>query len=184
VGMKNRLWGIPAIALYFYIATVLVGYGYISYFNLPSNFISASLSDNIIFFFQLFEVGKYAIGLISWWVWFIASVGALFIFFLCHFSKPWRVFFGVVGTLLFFTLLWRSYDLGGTTATNTTNFLVPSADCPLASGGRYIIPTILDTQAVLVSIDENNKMTGKFLVRDLTVLPCTLELKNVGRVTK
>jgi hypothetical protein len=123
-------WGIPAIAVYFYTATVLTGYGYASYFNIPSNFVSASLSDNIIYFFQLFIVGQYEIGLLRWWAWLIVFLVVVFITLLYFFHAFWRVFISILGTIIFFLILGGFYNFGRIIAANNTLFWMPSASCP------------------------------------------------------
>jgi hypothetical protein len=185
--MKNwngLFWGIPAIALYFYSATVLTEYGYTSYFNIPSSFISASLSDNIIYFFQLFTVGKYEMGLMRWWAWIIVLFALVFILFLYYSHDFWRVLISVVGTVVFLLVLGGFYDFGKVVAASDATFWVTSASCPpIGSDARYVVPTSFGGQAVFIPIDQGNKMTGGFFVKNLADLPCKLEQRNIGKVT-
>lgn len=181
--LGNFLWSIPALAVYCYIATVLTEYGYASYFNIPANFVSASLSDNIIYFFQLFTAGKYEIGLMRWWAWLSLIGIIIFIAALYYSHSFWRKIFGFAGTVIFLLLLTGFYNFGNRIAANTTAFWVPSVSCaPIGSDSRYIIPALNESQAVFVPIDQDNKMTGGFLVKNTADLNCKLEYKTVGKV--
>ena len=182
--LSNLLWSIPALAVYFYTATVLTEYGYASYFKIPANFISASLSDNIIYFFQLFTAGKYGIGLIRWYTWLILGLIIVFIAFLYYSHHLWKKFFTLAGVIIFFLLLGGFFHFGEKLAANNAEFWVPASDCPpIGSDARYIIPSLNENVAVFVPIDQNNKMTGGFLVKNIADLPCKLEYKNIGKIT-
>jgi hypothetical protein len=183
--MRSRIWSIPAIALYFYVATILMEHGFVSYFNIPSSFISASLSDNIIYFFQLLTASKYAAGQIGLLMWIVVIATILVVLYLYHSHHFWRTILGYTGTVLFFlALLWGSYGLGGFIALNSTAFWTPSINCNFLNGDRYIIPAVFDTQSVLVLIDGENKITGEFLVKNLSDLGCAIEYKNIGKIKK
>jgi len=128
--MKSKVWSIPAIALYFYVATILYEYGAVSYFNIPASFISASLSDNIIYFFQLLTASKYAAGQIGLLMWIVVIAAVLSILYLYHSHYFWKTILGGAGTIIFFlVLLWGPYGLGKFVASQTTTFWTPSADC-------------------------------------------------------
>ena len=181
--MKKLLWSIPAIAVYFYTATVLTEYGFAGYFNVPSNFIEASLKDNIIYFYQLFILTKGVAGMVKWWSWAIIIVIALIIIVLCYLSSFARGWFTVMGTVVLFLVLMGFYNFGHFLAANTDTFLIPSASCPsIGQSTTYIIPVIDNGQAVLVPIDQNNNIIGGFLVKNLTDLSCGIEYKNVGLI--
>lgn len=181
---ENLLWSIPAIALYFYTATVLTEYGYASYFNIPSNYISASLSDNIIYFYQLLMAGQYAIGLVKWWLWIVLALIAIFIALLYFSNDFWRNYITLVGTVIFFLILIWFYNLGkGLGGVNAT-FWMPSASCPpIGTDSRYIVPISLGSDGIFIPINASNTMTGGFLVKDLTTLNCKLVQQTIGKVT-
>ena len=181
--MKRLLWSIPAIAIYFYTATVLTEYGFASYFGVSSNFIEASLKDNIIYFYQLFILTEGVAGMVKWWAWAIIGVAALIIVASCYLSSFARGWFTFCGTALLFFCLMGFYTFGHFLAANTDIFLVPLTNCPSASQDTiYIIPVIDNGQAVLVPINQNNNMIGGFLVKNLTDLSCGIEYKNIGLI--
>jgi hypothetical protein len=181
---ENLLWSIPAIALYFYTATVLMQYGYASYFNIPSNFISASLSDNIIYFFQLYAAAQYEVGFIRWWVWIVLGLIAIFIALLYFSNALWRKIISFAGTVIFFFMLLGFYSFGKSIGSLDTTFWMPSTSCPpIGSDARYIIPLSLGTDGVFVPIDQQNKMTGGFLVENLATLNCKLVQQPIGKIT-
>jgi hypothetical protein len=181
--MKKLLWSIPAIALYFYTATILTEYGFISYFNIPSNFISASLSNNIIFFYQFFIASADLAGATKWYVWLIVFVVSAVIMAICYFSKLWKGIFTTVATIGVILYLGSFYTLGKVIAINTTSFIVPSASCPpIGQDSSYIVPVIGNSEAVLVPINSSNTMTGGFLIKNLSDLNCKLEIKNIGKI--
>ena len=183
--MRGRVWSIPAIAAYFYVATILAEYGYNSYFGIPPDFVRASLSENIIYFFQLLTASKDALGQIGLLMWVVVVVVAAFIVFLYYYHWLFKTIFGAIGTGIFFLfLLWGSFNIGKGAAINTTYFWVLSPNCLFAeNGSEYIIPTISDSWVVLIPIDKQNTMKGGFLVRNINDIPCTLEYKNIGKIT-
>ncbi len=180
-GMKKLLWSIPAIAVYFYTATVLTNYGFISYFNIPSSFIDASLRDNIVFFYQLVTVYGSILSEMRWYVGAALGLAAGFIMLLCWYGNVWKGIFTTIGTVLLLLYLTTFFKLGGIIAAAQTSFLVPSSDCSV--GSSYIIPVINGNQAVLVPIDQNHKMTGGFLVKNTADLSCIIEQKDIGKIT-
>ena len=156
-----------------------------TYFNIPQSFVTASLSANIIFFYQLLNIGGYAVSHIGWLTWGVVISAIGLIFALYNYNNFWKWYVGAAGAFLFFTLLFGFYRLGGVIAANTTSFWVPSSDCALTKfGGRYAIPFMSDTQAVLIPIDQNNKMMGGILVKNLVDINCRIEQRTIGRITK
>lgn len=181
--MRSKMWSIPAIALYFYISTILYEYGEISHFNIPSSFISASLSDNIVYFFQLLTASKYAAGQIGLLMWIGVIAVVLFILYLYKSNYFWETILGGLGVVVFFSILfWGSYGLGKFVASQATMFWTPSVDCTSLGEGRYIIPVTSNEQSVLIPIDENNKAKGRFLIKNLADLGCSIEYKNFGKI--
>jgi len=179
----NLLLSIPALAVYFYGATILTEYGFASYFHIPYSFISASLSDNIIYFFQLLTVVEAILGYMRWQMWLLVFVIVLTIVYLCYRHRFWRVLFGVVGMIILLVILLGSFNFGKTIAASTADFWVLPPGC-LAAGldGRYVIPAFYGENAVLIHIDQNNKMTGGFLVKNITSLACEVEREAIGTV--
>jgi len=181
--LNGFLWSIPAIAVYFYSATVLTEYGYLSHFNIPASFISPSLSDNIVYFFQLFNVFKYEIGLMSWWVWFVIGLIILFVVALWFSHSFWRVIIGIGGTLVFLLVLSGFFSFGNKLAANNISYLVPSSECaPIGQYSRYVIVDFYNDEAVVVPIDQNNKMLGGFLLKKADSFSCRLETKEIGKI--
>lgn len=181
--LENLLWSIPAIGTYFYAATVLTNYGFVSYFNIPSNFVSASLSDNIIFFYQYFVASAYLAGHAKWYAWLTIVLIVGIIVALCYVSDIWKGVFTAIGTIFMLFWLGSFYRLGQTIAINSTIFLIPTAGCPpIGPAAQYIVPITGDGQGVFVPINASNTMTGGFILKNLADLDCTLENKNIGKV--
>lgn len=180
----KKLWNIPVLSVYFYAVTILTQYGHNSYFGIPSNFIEASIKENIVYFFQLLQIASGVAGLMGWWMWIVVIVAVCVVLYLSNCRYRWVVSF--LGAILLGVLLWGSYNFGGLIAANTTNFYSLSSKCASMSGeGLYIIPSFYDGKAILVSIDGNNKkMNGGFLIRNISDLPCELEQKEIGKITK
>jgi hypothetical protein len=182
---KKLFWSIPAVALYFYIATVLMEYGYASYFNIPSNYVSASISDNIIYFFQLFTSWKHEIGIMSWWVWIVLFLIAVFIVLLWYSHRAWRVIISIVGTVVFVLLLASFYNFGQALAAINTGFWIPAADCTsVPSSTRYVAPISYGEEVVFVPIDASNTLLNGILVKNAATLDCELQYQNIGKIKK
>ena len=182
----NKIWSLPILSVYFYAVTILTQYGYNSYFNIPSSFIGASIGDNVVYFFHLFQVAAVVAGLMSWWMWIVA-ISAIAIITVIYFFDSWyNIFLDLIAVLIMGMFLWGSYGFGGLLASSVTNFRVLSSDCPqIGSDNFYIIPVISETKAVLIPIDvETKKMKGGFMVRDLSGLTCKIVSQEVGKIIK
>jgi len=181
----QKFWSIPAIGLYFYIATVLTNWGFLSYFNIPQSFVQASLSSNIVFFYQYGTAILSLLGGFHWYVYVAAGffflVAAALYYIIFDYNK--RLKNALVAALIIILLFYLGtfFKLGGIIASNQTNFVVPS-NCTIGSAYTYIIPSTDGSQTILVPIDQNNKMIGGYLVRSTTDLPCTFLWKEIGRV--
>lgn len=181
----SKLWSIPVISVYLYGITILTQYGFNSYFNIPSNLIEASIRENIIYFFQLFQLASAVAGLMKWWMWAVVILTGLIIFFFFSFHSGWRKFISFCGILLFGYLLYGSFNFGMVLAKNTVEFYVPASNCAsLDKDTTYVIPNFYQGKAILVPIDISKKMSGSILVKDLSELGCATERKYVGQITK
>jgi hypothetical protein len=183
----QKFWSIPAIGLYFYVATVLTNWGFLSYFNIPSTFVQASLSSNIIFFYQFITAALSLLGSLHWYVYvaagffFIVVVALYYLIF--QYNKPLKNTFVAVGTIVLFLYLGTFFSLGNLIASTQTSYIVP-VDCSVGPAYAYVIPLTDENQTILVPIDQNNKMTDGFLVRNTADLSCTFESKPVGKVAQ
>lgn len=172
------------ISVYLYGITILTQYGFNSYFNIPPNFIEASIKENIVYFFQLFQLASGVAGLMKWWMWIVAILTILIITFFYNFSG-YKKFTALCGTLLLGYLLYGSYNFGMLLAENTIEFYVPVQNCAsLEKDIVYVIPSFYQGKAILVSISNDRKMTGRILIKDLSELGCATERKYVGIVTR
>lgn len=181
----SKLWSIPVISAYLYGVTILTQYGYNSYFSIPSNLIEASITQNFVYFFQLFQVASAIAGAMKWWMWLVIILGALVTLFFYGSHFIWRKVISVIGLGLICFMLYGSYNFGLLLARSTSEFYVPVVDCPsLDQGTRYIIPNFYQDKAILVSIDENNILAGDILVKNLSELGCSTIKQSVGLVKK
>jgi hypothetical protein len=177
----NKFWNIPIITVYLYAVAILTQHGFNSYFNIPSNFIEFSIKENIVYFFQLFQLALAIVGVMKFWMWIVVLVGAIVIAILCFFDYVYEIIFT---SILIGGALVGSYYFGNFLAINTSTFYVPLSDCQLIGQGKYIIPVFYDSKAILVSIDENNKLGNGFMVKEMSDLSCKIELKNIGKIIK
>lgn len=186
--MRRILWSIPGITVYLYATSVLIQYGFNAYFGIPADFINASITTNIINYFGLFQLAKGIAGVMGWWMWFILIISILIIGFLCIVdSRNQKFFTGIgrfIGTCLLLYFLYISFSFGMLLAKNTADFLVPSPTClSIANETQYIVPGFYNEKAILVPINpKTHKMTGGFILRDLSQLPCKLKSEPVGPI--
>lgn len=173
----DKFWIIPAITAYVYAATILTEYGYNSYFNIPPNFIEASITDNIIYFYDLIKLIFGIIFTINWWQW----VMIIFTFFMIALFYSHRAIIAIMSLVLLFCF----YNLGWFFASIHKDFYVLSDCLSIDSYKSYIIPTFYQGKAILISYDEKNKkMKASFLVKDIFELGCTIEQKEIGRMVR
>ncbi|EKE11117.1 MAG: hypothetical protein ACD_15C00137G0014 [uncultured bacterium] len=177
----NIRWSIPIITAYLYAVTILTQYGFSTYFNIPSSFIEVSIKDNVIYFFQLFQLATNIAGLMSLWMWIIIVVVMAIIFLFYDYSFILNVI------VLFFAglVLWQSYGFGRLIAANTSSFYALSDDCLITrEDSLYIIPNFYQGAAILIPISKNNnKIIGNFLIKDISSLGCAIERKEVGKIS-
>jgi|GEM_PF-1190819 hypothetical protein len=186
-GAMQKFWSIPAVGLYFYVATVLTDWGFLSYFNIPSSFVQASLSGNIIFFYQFIHSTLELLGSFHWYVYvaagffFVVLVALYYLIF--QYNRRLKNTLVAIGTLILFLYLGTFFRLGNLIASTQTSFVVP-VDCSVGSAYAYVVPMTDENETVLVPIDQNNKMTGGYLVKTTSDSSCTFEWKNVGKVVQ
>lgn len=177
----NKFWNIPIIAVYLYAVVILTQHGFNSYFNIPSNFIEFSIKENIIYFFQLFQLALTIVGVMKFWMWIVVLVGAIIIAILCFFDYAYEIIFTSIligGTLV------GSYYFGNYLAINTGTFYILSSDCQSIGQEKYIIPTFYNDKAIFVSIDKNNKLGNGLIVKEISSLDCKIEQENIGKIIK
>ncbi len=116
-------------------------------------------------------------------MWLILIAGGLTIVLSYLSSKFWRFLISIAGFFLIACFLYGSYNFGQLIAKNSPEFYVLSDNCTLSeTDTKYIIPSFYQWNAILVSIDEDNVLTGQVLVKDLSELECSIEKKNVGLI--
>ena len=179
----SKFLTIPIISVYLYGITILTQYGYNSYFNIPSNLIDASITENFVYFFQLFHLTPSVVGAMRWWMWLVLVVGGLIILLFYFSHRFWRFVISVMGIFILAYILYGSYNFGQLIAKSSSEFYVLSDNCSLLNTDtKYVIPNFYHENAILVSIDENNTLTGQVLVKNLSELECSTEKKNVGLI--
>jgi hypothetical protein len=170
-GRMKKLWSIPAIGLYFYIATVLTNWGFLSYFNIPSTFVQASLSSNIIFFYQFIKATLSLLGSFHWYVYvavvFFFIIAAALYYLIFDYNKRLKNALVAALTILLFFYLGTFFKLGNLIASTQTNYIVP-INCSVGSAYAYVIPLTDENQTIL---------------KNTADLSCTFENKSIGEVT-
>jgi len=181
------LWSIPIALGYLYAITILTQYGYYSYFNIPTNFIDASIPNNVLFGYSLIKVIWELLAEMPWWKGTLIGAGiALAVVLSHHFFHDRKLILAWIGTGFAILFLSTSYSLGTIIAKAKTNFLVLSPECStVGPAARYIIPDLYEGKAILVPIDPiSRKLQNGIVLRDLSSLPCGIENQEVGVVTK
>lgn len=181
----KKLWGLPTISIYLYGVTILTQYGFYSYFGIPSKYIESSIKENIIFFFQMFRLAKDVAGFMKWWVW-IMLVVAITVIFLLYNSEAWyRKILNVLGIMALLFLLYGTYNFGVLLGKTNTVFYVLGPECvSVEKPESYVIPDLTQDKLILIPIDENRKILGGFLIKDTSDIPCKIEMKYVGPISK
>jgi len=177
----NKFWNIPIITVYLYAVVILTQYGFNSYFNIPSSFIEFSIRENIIYFFQLFQLALIIAGVMKFWMWIIVLSSILIIIVLSFFDYIYELIFA---SILIGGVLFGSYYFGSYIAINTSTFYVLSSDCQSIGQEKYIAPIFYNDKVVFVPISENNKLGNGFIVKEISSLLCKLEQKNIGKIVK
>jgi len=179
----SKLLSIPIISAYLYGVTILTQYGFNSYFGIPSSYLESSITQNFVYFFQLFQLASAVAGAMKWWMWLVIILGALTILFIYASHFIWQKIISFVAILLLCLMLYGSYNFGTLLGQSTPEFYVPVAGCvSLDQNTKYIIPSFYQGKAILVSITESNTLAGSVLLKDLSELGCATEHKTVGLI--
>jgi hypothetical protein len=183
--MKKILIGLPIMTIYVYGIVILMQYGYNSYFDIPQNYIQASIVQNYVYSHQLFQVMMTFSSAINWWMWILIIIGFFALFTSYHSDYFWMWAIRICGILLLAGVLFGSYHFGQYVAQNTTIFYMPADDCSLSNNRtKYIIPSFYQDEAVLVAIDGNNVLKGEVMSKKLSDLDCGYIKKDVGIIKK
>lgn len=174
------------IAVFIYAITILTRFGYASYFNLPSDFVTSSLKENVIFFFQLSQLAVIVFTSIHWWMWIVLGIigFVIFLVYIIFIHRTKLATLLVVGGGI--ALLFGFYHFGNLLAANTINFYTLPADCPSIGPDKiYIVADIYDGKAIFVPIDnETKKLKNGLVVKEVTSLGCQMEMTNIGKIGK
>jgi hypothetical protein len=183
--ISKYFWTIPVLTIVVYSATVLFQFGYNSYFNVPSTVIDSSLAFNVIFSFYFLKlVGLLAFKL--WWLWIIAAIIAYAVFAVFNLSS-WLKIIPIVGIIVF---LCFCPSIGDYLAKHTEYFYIVSDNCETIDPTKYVILNFYDDKAVLLSIEDNTekvgakKLTGSFLIKNVSDLGCDIKLKKIGVIER
>lgn len=181
----SKFWSIPVLTIYFYAATILMQYGFISFFNIPSSYLEYSIKDNIIYFFELIKMIISVVSALKWLGISFLLAPSLLIFYLCSTSSRWHNFFKWSAILISILFIIFSYNFGDFIATNSRNLLLVEKGCPsLNNDFRYIVPNIYNGRYILIPIDLENKISGDFIVKESADLNCLVGYKDIGVIKK
>lgn len=174
------------ISLYFYGATVLTQYGYYSHFDVPSDFVDASLKANIIQFFELFRLAQALAGLMRWWLWIVIIVIAIIIFFVCYLSPKWSTALAIAAIVLLGLSLVKWYSFGNLWAKTKLTYTIIAESCPSIGPEKlYVMLGSNEWKGVFVPVEATtDKLLGGYLIKDVADLGCKFEEKNIGVLVK
>jgi hypothetical protein len=179
----KKFWSIPILTAFIYSSTVLFNGGYISYFGVPGIFVSGALKENIVY--SYIWVNTLVANFWGWlWILLIVFISGLIILF--FWWRAYVVFLGIA-TLTMVVFVYKSASLGELTAKAETSFFTPaSRDCLNIDGNtRFIIPYFNNDEALLIPLEnDTNKIKGGFTTRKISDIPCTLILRNIGKIEK
>jgi hypothetical protein len=185
MGRMKKLWSIPIALGCIYAATILTQWGYDTYFNLGANFVDASVSGNTLYAYSLIQAIVQILGALHWWwpiIFVIVVVIAVASYFI--FGNEGAAFWAIL-TIVAVLFLYGSPTMGKIIAQQKTDFLVPAPGCSVGPEAAYFVPDTYQGKAIFVPFDPATKKIGSgFFLKDLSALPCELEYKNIGPITK
>ena len=177
--MNRYFWSIPGLTIYLYAMSVWTQYGFYSYFGVPYNLIDASFVTNVVYYFQLLQVG--GVLLRALWI-FVAVVALLIVLLLYALGRHWKSLI-TVSTVMLLVVLWYSSSFGTWLAKNTSYFYIVPQGC-VANIGTTTTSVVVGfdgTDAIFVPVSTStHELLGGFAVRDLTQLPCDLAMTETG----
>lgn len=180
-----KIWAVPLTVAYVYVVTILTNYGYVSFYNIPPEFVEPSVRDNILLFDSLLKT----LALFFWipgrhLLIVIAVLGLVIL--ICKYSSFNRVLWAALlaGSLL--ALPWNATKFGRWIASTKTNYYIPAPSCPPpGSDAKYVIPTFYDGKAILVPINQETKrINGGFLVKEASEMGCVIERQEIGKLSR
>lgn len=170
---------ITLIGIYIYVITILTQYGWNTYYNIPSNFIDASITANTTYLYVLITAIINEFGAHPYLYSGILFVIVLIIIITNYYKK-----FGYfLITVLALALAYGFFNFGLNLGKINEHFSVIDQPClPQATSTRYISPTTYQDKIILIPIDQDNKMKGGFLVKDLSQISCLTKDAYIGQV--
>ncbi len=175
--MTKIFWTIPSLAIYLYAITILTQFGFGSYFGIPSAFVEASITANTVYFYILAQAMVKLVIAIKWW-WILIVFISYWI--LKVFDENQIKYVAMIFMLI---SIYFFVSFGNLLASTQTNFLtLPNGCLDGNSSQRYVVPVVYQGEGIIVPIDENNKMSGGFIVKDLSELNCRLKHEEVGSI--
>lgn len=173
------IYTIFGTGLYFYAITILTQYGFNSYFGIPSHLMEASIRDNIIFSFSVLKT----IASIDWWILVSISIGILIILYILQYLKFTKTF---IITIVLLASIFGFYYLGQFIAKTKETFTIIQSTClDEKENITYVIPAFYQTNALITPIYTNtNKLTGNFIIKDISEPNCEIFDKVIGPITK
>jgi len=180
--IKNPIF----LGLYAYTATILVQYGFNSYFGLPSNLIEPSIRDNIILFFSLLKgfIGMLAALPILGWLTLLSPlfilIALMFFFHIHDFVVKIAIALILVYSLFVF------YNLGESLAKTTKEFNVISGECITQKENIvYIVPAFYQTSALVVPVKSDSRIiAGSFFIKEPLGVECEVKKETIGQIYK
>lgn len=185
--MIKFVWSAVGIGLWLYVTNIITQYGFLSYFKVPPNFIDISLTSNVVFYYQIIELMQAIFGAITLPLWIIIGVCVLFLIYFWASNRFWAKTIEIVGTVILGILILGSFHFGHFLAVNGSTFDVPDTTGCISVGAdtSFVVIAYKSTQAILVPIDETTrKMTGGYIVREVSQIPCKLVKAEVGKITE
>ncbi len=184
--LTNNVWGVTLSAVYIYLATVAISLGYVTYFNVPTDFIEVSLRQNILFalsawqliFLILKSLGYFWSSLI------ILALLCLLVFLIRKYRDS--TFFSSFCVIVLILVLFGLYWFGQALAAGKNAHYTLAENCSMDSDVvGYVIVTFYEKSAILVPYEKNtNLLKGGFRVINLEQPNCTIDYKNIGRLER
>jgi hypothetical protein len=177
--MNFKFFNITIGAIYLYAFTILSQAGYDAYFGIPPHYLSYSIRENTIFLYGLVQ-GFWVSFLVSWY-WY--SIFIIAIALLWFYKKKYLFITSIILLVIF---LYSAFDIGIHAGENRKVFLKFLPDCEYSQNvGKHIIPDLYDGKALVVPVDENNKMRGGFELKDFSDGECRVMIDlNFGEVNQ
>lgn len=164
------------IPIYAFLTSILLQYGYVSYYGIPTDYISVISRDSLLLVYSILTaVWSNLLGA-HLYVWVTIVLALLLLYFLYKVVYLKKIVYLII-SVPFILFLLKAQGFGSTMAELNTTFKIASTKCAPGNLVNYISPLTNNGEIIFVLVEENKIVKGSVITKRISDLPCGIEEK-------